>query len=198
MKHKITILGLGPDDIEYLTVKANDILQSSKRIILRTDNCAAADYLSRKNKRYESCDFIYESAQNFNELEENIAEHIISQAKDEDVVYAVPGSAVYDDGSVDLICRKYDNTEVIPGVDTGEYMLSKSLPEGISSGVCSIPASMLTEAVINTRLPLIITSLDDQYTISEVKILLSEKYNDEHPVKIISRNKGTTTRKGEK
>ncbi len=189
MKHKITVLGLGPDNIEFLTVKANELLQASNRVIFRTDKCAAADYLSSKNVKYESCDFIYELAQNFNELEQNIAKHIISLAKDEDIVYAVPGSGVYDDGSVDLLCSEYDNVEVIPGIDIGEFMIAKSMPEGISTGVCSIPASMLNDAVINTRLPLLVTSLDDQYTLSEAKLILSEKYIDEHPVKIISENK---------
>ena len=77
MKHKITVLGLGPDNIEFLTVKANEILQSSERVIFRTDKCAAAEYLNIKNVKFESCDFIYETAQNFNELEQNIAKHVI-------------------------------------------------------------------------------------------------------------------------
>ena len=189
MKHKITVLGLGPDNIEFLTVKANEILQSSERVIFRTDKCAAAEYLNIKNVKFESCDFIYETAQNFNELEQNIAKHVISLAEEKDVVYAVPGSGVYDDGSVDILCAKYENTEIIPGVDAGDFMLAKSLPEGISAGVCSIPASMLSDAVINTRLPLLNTSLDDQLTLSDVKIALSQKYIDEHPVKIIIKEK---------
>jgi len=186
MGHKITILGLGPDNIELLTVKANDILQSSKHIVFRTNRCAAAEYLNNKNIKYESADFLYESAEDFNQLEKSIAEHIISLAKDECIVYAVPGSAVFDDGSVDMLCSMYDNIEIIAGVANDAYMLTKNMPQDISNGACTIPASMLTDAVINTRLPLCVTSLDDQYTLSEVKILLSQKYIDEHPVKIIN------------
>ena len=33
---------------------------------------------------------------------------------------------------------------------------------------------------------MLITSLDDQYTLTEIKIVLSEKYSDEHPVTLIN------------
>lgn len=191
MAHKITVLGLGPDNIELLTVKANEILQTDKRIVFRTQRCAAAKYLGTKNVKYESADFLYESAENFSELEKNIARHIIALAKDEEIVYAVPGSGIYDDGSVDMLCSVYENVEIIAGVANDAFMLCKDIPKGISSGATQIPASMLSDAVINPRLPLVVTSLDDQYTLSEVKITLSKRYVDEHPVKIINENKST-------
>jgi len=184
--NKVTILGLGPDDINFLTVKANELLQSGRRIVFRTNICAAAEYLAKKNVRTESCDFIYETADDFDALDKAIAEHIISLAKEDDILYAVPGSGIYGDGSVDLICSMYDNTEIVAGVSTGEFMLSKHMPQGISEGIAKIPASVLSDAAINTRLPMIITSLDDQYTLTEIKIVLSEKYSDEHPVTLIN------------
>ena len=156
--------------------------------MFRTSVCAAAEYLDEKNIKYESADFLYESAEDFSDLEKGIAEYVISLAKDEDIVYAVPGSGIYDDGSVDMLNKLYENVEIIPGVATDSYMLSKRLPVGISSGVSIIPASMLTDGAINTRLPLCITSLDDNYTLSEIKILLLEKYIDEHPVNLINEN----------
>lgn len=188
MAHKITVLGLGPDNIDLLTVKANEILLSEQHIVFRTKICEAAKYLDNKNKKYESADFLYESAEDFLILEKKIAEHIISLAKENEVVYAVPGSGVYNDGSVDMLCVMYENVEIIAGVATDAYILSKNLPRDISSGVTTIPAAMLSEVIINTRLPLVISELDDQYTLSEVKILLSQKYIDEHPVKIISKD----------
>jgi len=186
MKHKITILGLGPDNIEMITVKANDILQNAENIIFRTERCAAAKHLNSKNKKFETADFIYESTDNFTELENNIAKHIISLAKDKDIVYAVPGNGIYDDGSVDVICRTYENVEIIAGVSADVYMITKDIPNNLSAGISTVPASMIEEGVINTRLPLLVTSLDDVYTISEVKILLSKKYTDEHPVRLIN------------
>ncbi|MBN2879205.1 MAG: nucleoside triphosphate pyrophosphohydrolase [Clostridia bacterium] len=186
--NKITILGLGPDDITLLTVTANEMLQSGKRIIFRTHICGAAEYLAEKNIKIESCDFIYETAEDFDALDKSIAEHIIKLAKEEDIIYAVPGSGIYGDGSVDMICSMYKNTEIIAGVSAGEYMLAKHLPHGVSEGIVKIPASVLSDAVINTRLPMIITSLDDQYTLTEIKIVLSEKYSDEHPVTLINEN----------
>ena len=189
MSNKITVVGLGPDDIEMLTVKANEILQTGENIIFRTSVCSAAKYLDDKNIKYDSCDFIYETAENFNDLEKNIAEHIISLAKEKPIIYAVPGSGVYGDGSVDMLCSMYENVKIIPGVANDAYMLAKKLPAYISSGACIVPAAMLSESSINTRLPLCVTSLDDQYTLSEVKILLSKKYTDEQPVILINEDK---------
>jgi len=186
MGNKITILGLGPDNIDLLTVKANEILQSEHRIVFRTSVCEAAKYLDSKNIKYESADFLYEAAEDFSSLEKSIAEHIVNLAKEDDIVYAVPGSGVYNDGSVDMLCAMYENIEIIAGVATDAYIISKNIPKDISSGIVTIPAAMLNDASINTRLPLIVSALDDQYTLSEVKITLSEKYTDEHPVKIIS------------
>lgn len=189
MGHKITVLGLGPDKIDLLTLKANEILLSEQKIVFRTKICEAAKYLDSKNKKYESADFLYESAEDFNSLEKDIVEYIIALAKDNEIVYAVPGSGVYNDGSVDVLCSMYENVEIIAGVANDAYILSKKLPKDISSGATTIPAAMLSDVTINTRLPLIISELDDQYTLSEIKIKLSEKYIDEHPVKIIGKDK---------
>lgn len=189
MGHKITVLGLGPDNIDLLTVKANEILLSEHHIVFRTSVCEAAKYLDKKNIKYASADFLYEAADDFSSLEKNIAEHIINLAKQDEIVYAVPGSGVYNDGSVDMLREMYDNIEIIAGVSTDAYIISKDVPKNISSGAATIPAATLSDAVINTRLPLIISALDDQYTLSEVKIVLCEKYTDEHPVKIINSNK---------
>ena len=107
MGHKITVLGLGPDNIDLLTLKANEILLSEHKIVFRTKICEAAKYLDIKNKKYESADFLYENAEDFNSLEKDIAEYIIALAKDNKLLTLNTAEKVFDLVLRCAISRRY-------------------------------------------------------------------------------------------
>ncbi len=95
---------------------------------------------------------------------------------------------VFEDGTVDAICQMYENVVIVPSISYHEEKLSKKLPKDISNGTVTIPAGIIDEGMINPRVPMIITELDDMYTLSEIKILLSKYYTDEHQIKLYDKN----------
>ena len=181
----ITIMGLGTDDTQSLTEKAKLQLHSGQKIVLRTNCCGAAYYLKQNNIPYTSMDALYEEAEDFNTLESSIAQAILDLSKDEPITYAVPGSAVYGDGTVDKLLSMCDDVTMISGISSEMDNLANANVQGVSSGFTMIPAAMLTQGTFSPRLPLFITALNDAYTLSELKLMLSTTYGDEHGVTLI-------------
>ena len=93
----------------------------------------------------------------------------------------MPGSAVAGDGSVKEIAAGYGNVEVVPGSAPEYEMLSALLEADAASGYSVVPASCLERGAFSPRLPLIVTALDNELLLSDVKLLLAEEYGDEHP-----------------
>lgn len=94
----ITIVGLGPGDIEDLSLKAWNKLKAAKTLYLRTSRHPCAPQLP---VRCISFDHVYESAASFAEVYSIITEHIMHIAQQgTDVVYAVPGDPLVGEATV--------------------------------------------------------------------------------------------------
>ncbi len=175
--HKITVMGTS-DRICGIS-NEKDIT-----IVLRTKISEAADILNACNVCYDTLDDVYDKAEDFDELDIMLCDEVIKKAKDSDVMYIVPGSGVAGDGSVKEILKKHGSTEVIFG-DAPEYSLLVRLSgEDVSNGYTVIPAACVEDGMYSPRLPLILTAVDNEYLLRDLKILLSEEYGDEHEVYI--------------
>lgn len=106
----IYIVGLGPGDFKALTIGALEVLEQNDNIYLRTDHHPMSEYLHEKNISYKSYDYLYDDIQNYEELYVTIANKLLEEAKDKDIVYAVPGHPLVGEKSVtNLIQQCNDN-----------------------------------------------------------------------------------------
>ena len=64
----ITILSLGPDSGELLTLGALTAMRTAKVLVLRTRRHAAAELLEREGVAFETLDALYEQSEDFDEL----------------------------------------------------------------------------------------------------------------------------------
>ena len=103
----ITIVGLGPAGLDRLSSDLADLLQNSERVIVRTLEHPAALELSEM-RQVETCDDIYSSAEDFDEVYSAIAERILAAGTEDAVVYAVPGSPAVGERSVAEIRLRAD------------------------------------------------------------------------------------------
>ncbi len=175
--HKITVMGTS-DKLKYI------INDDYIKIILRTEVSAAAELLKSRGVEFKTLDFIYEGASDFDELDEMLAHKVIEVARETEVIYVVPGSAVTGDGSVKEIEKLYERVEIVPG-DAPEYeLLSAIFDADVAGGYSVVPASCLERGAFSAHLPLVITCLDNEYLLSDVKLLLTEEYGDSHFVYI--------------
>ena len=112
MKPVVRVVGLGPGDAELLTRRTFDLLRDAPVARLRTRvHPAAAAFVD-----LASYDELYESAESFEELYDAIAADLIKlagTAPDGEVVYAVPGSPVVAERTVELLLASDDVTTVL-------------------------------------------------------------------------------------
>ena len=107
---RVRVVGLGPGDARHVTAATADALRSAAVARLRTHvHPAAADF------DVASYDEWYESAESFDQLYERIVEDLVALATSSptrEVVYAVPGSPVVAERTVELL-RERDEVETI-------------------------------------------------------------------------------------
>lgn len=172
--HKITILGMS----DFL----NNIDVKKKKIILRTRICDAKDWFEKSGVDYSTLDNIYDAAADFDVLDKMLADEVIKQALTNEILYIVDGSAIALDGSVHEIFVNYDNVEIIPGMPVEYDLLSKCKNANASCGYAVIPAGCLESGMFSPRLPLIISAIDNEYLLSDIKIMLADEFGDKHIV----------------
>ena len=86
----IIILGLGPGNPDYLTLRASTVIQNSREIYLRTREHPTVDALP-PGLKIHSFDSYYQD-ESFENVYKKIANEIINLAKTSSgIVYAVPG-----------------------------------------------------------------------------------------------------------
>lgn len=92
MSGTITIVGLGPGDLDRSAGPARDLLVGAgSRVIVRTLEHPAARTLA-SIRTVDTCDDLYERHDSFDDVYEAIADRVVAAAADGDVIYAVPGS----------------------------------------------------------------------------------------------------------
>ncbi len=112
--NKIYLVGLGtsPDDI---TLKAQSFIESNLTKVVRTSLTLSATSLQNNCKDYISLDYVYTKSRNFDTLNRNLANEVISLSKKGDVVYFVDGSVINDNSCKEII-KRHKNVEIHAGV----------------------------------------------------------------------------------
>lgn len=188
MKPSIVIVSLGPGDPDLLNTKTIKAIQNAASLVLRTAQHPIAAWLERNNICYTSLDNLYDNAEDFDTLNKEIVMYLHRLSSCTDVVYAVPdASSDHTVRSVLAELSEKADITVIPGLSSYDMYLSSSLPFLSDYAVTSVSASdFLLTSYYNPNQTLLITELDNPILAGQVKILLSENLDDEHPVYLLS------------
>lgn len=184
MKPTITIVSLGPGSPALMTLQAAETLRGAKCLILRTERHPAADWLKEQGIPYSTLDDMYDLYEDFDEMHGAMAARLWSEAARHHVVYAVTDAAT--DGSAEALTHAVpEDGQLIrlPGVSLTDAYLSL-LPAHVarSAGIRSIPATDWESSVHDPRLSLMITELNSRALAGNVKLWLTELYDDEKQV----------------
>ncbi len=186
----ITILGLGPGDINDLSRKAWQCLEIAKTVYLRTTQHPCVRYLPA-GTTYHSFDDLYDTIDNFSEVYATITQRILTEAKSKDVVYAVPGDPFVGESTTARIIESAKEANisvaVIHGISFIEPML-RQVNIDILDGLQIIDALQIAEMYhppLNPDFPAVIGQVYSQAVASNVKLTLMNEYPDEFPVKLI-------------
>lgn len=184
----IHIVGLGPGDAGLITLDAWQLMSQTKRLILRTAIHPSVARLDEACLAYEALDRFYETEATFEEVYGHIVDYVLAAAQKEDVVYAVPGSPVVAERTVQLLEEKGAGAgvtvDVLPGMSFLEVMYTRLRFDPVG-GVTIIDSSDADSLPKDLRTPLIVTQVYDRRVASDVKLSLMDLYGDEYEAQLI-------------
>ncbi len=164
-------------------------LESAQRLFFRTRRHPAADELALRGLVFETFDEIYESAKCFDDVYCTIADRILSEARNGDVTYAVPGHPFVAERSVPLLVKlaKSEGIQLKFAASTSfiEACL-EALGAPVDKGLKLIDALEMDCISPSSDCPNLIYQVFDTMVASRVKLALMETYPDEFTVYAIS------------
>lgn len=168
----IEVVGLGCRKGQ-ITLEGAEAVSKAKHVFVKTAKTDTFDYF--KDKEVLTMDDIYDSSENFDELDEKIVQRLLAQKGR--TVYCVNGSG-YDDKSVALLASRAD-VKIYPSVSRAVTAA------GYTTGAVYLSAyDLMSDRSFDYdgSLPLVITDVDDRYIAQEVKLRLADLVGDEEEV----------------
>ncbi len=190
MAGNITVVGLGAGDMDQLTVGVHKLLTQAKHLYIRTKDHPLISELEQETEadiRY--FDDIYEKHDQFEAVYEEITDILFEKAKQEDVVYAVPGHPFVAEKTVQLLFERREEQQIAVHTAGGQSFLDatfNALRIDPIEGFQFTDAQTMTPDELELRHHLIICQVYDQMTASEVKLTLMEKLPDDYEVVIVT------------
>jgi tetrapyrrole methylase family protein/MazG family protein len=180
----LTIVGLGPGAAGHLSLETLQLLEE-RFLILRTEIHPTVAELKRRGISFISCDGWYEKEATFEEVYDKISSFVVEQAKEKDVVYAVPGSPLVAERTVVLLREKARLCNIPLTVKPAMSFLDLAYVElGVDpiDGLRIIDAQDFSALSDAGRYPLMVTQVYNQMVASDMKLALMEILPDETEV----------------
>jgi tetrapyrrole methylase family protein / MazG family protein len=189
MARKIEILGLGAGDIDQLPLGIYRKLKNADHIYLRTKEHPVVSQLEDEGVQYESFDHIYERHEQFESVYKEIVDALFSAAKDQDIVYAVPGHPLVAEKTVQLLLESSKEKGYDVTVEGGQSFLDAmftSLKIDPVDGFQMLDGATLHRDELQLNHHIIICQVYDQMVASHVKLTLMEHLPDDYRIFIVT------------
>jgi tetrapyrrole methylase family protein/MazG family protein len=190
LRPHVTVVGLGPAGSDLLGDATAALLAAPGRVFLRTARHPAA--ASAVGAR--SFDELYESAATFDDVYAAIVEELVAAAVDaapEPVVYAVPGSPLVAERSVELL-RADDRVEVtvLPALSFLDLAWAALGIDPLAVGVRLMDAAAFGDVAARERGPFLLAQCWSRHLLSEVKLSAPDEAGPELPRPVILHHLG--------
>lgn len=198
----ITIVGLGPGKWTDITLQAHTVLSQAAKdrqtVYFRTLKHPTVEPLrtALPELRIASFDYVYDESTNWETLYQRIATEVCALAKQQPLIYAVPGHPLVGETSVQLILQMAQaqglSTSIIAGLSFLEPVCGALQLDPLAAGAQLIDATSLVAFDVSElagkiipTVPLLVAQLYNRRLASAVKLALGECYPDEWPVKLV-------------
>jgi tetrapyrrole methylase family protein/MazG family protein len=190
----LTLLGLGPGDLDNLTLAAWRVLTGARCLILRTERHPCVATLRNHlppDCTILSCDDLYEQHAEFADVYAALVARVLEAATAGDVVYAVPGHPWVGEATTPPLAAQAAARGVAVQTVDG---LSFVAPAFAAVGVDLMDGAQVLDAMLLARqhypqidpcLPLLLAQVFARWLASDVKLTLLAAYPAEHPVTLI-------------
>lgn len=172
---KITVVGLGPADESLLTNQTVAAIKTASRRFLRTRRHPAASLLADA----VAFDDEYEIGESFEAVYRAISDRLLREAATGDLLYAVPGSPLVLERTVELLREATVaadlQLEVLPAMSFLDVAWSRLGIDPITSGVRLVDAQRFAVDAAGQRGPFLLAHCYNQRVLSEVKLAVDEE-----------------------
>ncbi|QSX07432.1 nucleoside triphosphate pyrophosphohydrolase [Alkalibacter rhizosphaerae] len=180
MKNTIIVVGLGPGNLEHMTLETYRIIKEAKKVFVRTLKHPAVEGLLEEGVVLESFDWVYDAEESFDEVYRKIAHILQEEAKKHgDLVYAVPGHPYFAEKSVEILYEVLDNKQCV--VDVKSFPSMSFLDSMVHSlridpihGLCMVDALTIKSGSLPFHMGIVVTQVYDRFVASEVKLHLMD------------------------
>jgi tetrapyrrole methylase family protein/MazG family protein len=187
----ITIVGLGPGDVRYLTLEAWEVLEAAQEVWLRTERHPTVAGLP-PTLTVHSFEDLYVKGDDFSRVYEAIVERILRLGRrPQGVIYAVPGHPMVGEATVGSILSAAEPLAVpirmVEGLSFVEPTLTALRIDALEGLQIfdAIELSRRHHPPLNPDFPALVGQLYSRLLASEVKLTLMNQYPDEHEVVLV-------------
>jgi tetrapyrrole methylase family protein/MazG family protein len=170
----ITIVGLGPADESLLAPATRTAIERHDRRFLRTAVHPAAYAVADA----VSFDDVYEASPDFATVYATIAERLLTEADAGDLVYAVPGSPLVLERTVELLREAAADgrvaLEFVPAMSFLDVAWARLGVDPVESSVRLIDGHVFAEAAAGQTGPLLVAHCHAAHVLSDIKLSLDD------------------------
>lgn len=170
----ITVVGLGPADETLLTAQTSAAIGAAPRCFMRTRRHPAARVLPDA----VCFDDEYEKGDSYEAVYEAIVERLILEAGKGDLLYAVPGSPLVLERTVELLSEAAAagrlGVEILPAMSFLDVAWSRLGVDPVSVGARLIDGQDFASAAAGQHGPLLVAHCHGRGVLSEIKLSVEE------------------------
>lgn len=185
-RSRLVVVGLGPAGLDRLPESSVVFLNDpGATVLVRTLAHPAAAELSAM-REIQSCDDLYDSSESFDEVYEAIADRVVESLGRGPIVYAVPGSPLVGERTVELLRGRLDSLEVVAAESFLDLVFATVGVDPISDGLQIVDGRSLPDP-LPLHLPTVITQVDTSLTLADVGAALGRVLDETTTVTVLDR-----------
>lgn len=175
----VVVVGLGPAGPEYITDQARSLLTGNDAVWLRTSRHAGAAVAPGAS----SFDDVYDNAETIENVYETIVERLVASAKEGGrVVYAVPGSPLVAEHTVELLrANPYVSVEVVPALSFLDLIWARLGIDPLAAAPRVVDGQRFAADAAGQTGALVVAQCDSVAVLSSIKLA----YEDVTPGEVV-------------
>ncbi|MFC7061770.1 nucleoside triphosphate pyrophosphohydrolase [Halobacillus seohaensis] len=183
----ITILGLGAGELNQLSLGVyRQLREVSGPIYARTLDHPVIQGLQKEGLSFESFDQTYRKYDQFEDVYEAIVGELLAIAREQDVIYVVPGHPMLAERTVQLLLERKDANVVVNGGQSYLDALFTTLQIDPIEGFQFIDATSFERNQLQLQNHIVFSQVYDSMVASEVKLALLEDLSADHEVTVVT------------
>jgi tetrapyrrole methylase family protein/MazG family protein len=187
----LTIVGLGPGNVDDLSRRAWRALKNARTVYLRTAQHGCVACLPQTETSYVSFDDLYETIERFEDVYTAIVGRVLDAARAGDTVYAVPGDPLMGESTVVQLLAQAKEAgipvEIVSGISFVEptmALLGVDAMNGLQV-LDGLAVAAMHHPPINPDYPALLGQVYSRHVASEVKLTLMNQYPEDFAVTLV-------------